>query len=147
MDMNEKVETLMTVIERLSTLLENETAHIGSRKFKAIADSIEEKDKLCRAFELLVRGLSKDKDNLHESGDDTREALLECGKKLDELVTSNATALKTAIQANERLMKAVRTAAIECTPKSGSYSKNGHLLAGSKLSEQAPSPVSYNQVL
>jgi hypothetical protein len=146
MEMNQKVETLMTVIERLSVLLEDETSHIGSRNFKAIGDKIEEKDKLCRAFELLVRGLSKDKDNLHETEGDTREALLEVGKKLDELVSTNATALKTAIQANERLMKAVRSAAIECTPKAGSYSKKGHLLAGNKLAESAPSPVTYNQV-
>lgn len=147
MDMNEKVETLMIVIERLCELLENENSHIGARKFKAIGDTIEEKDKLCRAFELLVQGLSKDKHNLHETEDDTRDALLLCGEKLDLLVNNNAETLKNAIQANERLMKAVRSAALECTPKTGNYSKNGHLLAGTKLNEQAPSPVTYNQIL
>ena len=137
----------MVVIERLCELLENENAHIGSRKFKAIGDTIEEKDKLCRAFELLVRGLSKDKHNLNETEEDTREMLLLCGEKLDTLVNSNAETLKNAIQANERLMKAVRSAAVECTPKAGSYSQKGHLLAGTKLNEKAPSPVTYNQIL
>jgi flagellar biosynthesis/type III secretory pathway chaperone len=147
MDMNEKVETLMTVIDRLCGVIESENSNISTRQFKAIGETIEEKDKLCRAFELLVRGLSKDKHNMHETGTNTREALLQCGEKLDGLVSSNAAALKTAIQANERLMKAVRSAAIECTPKAGSYSKNGHLLAGSRLAEKAPSPVTVNQVL
>lgn len=147
MDMNEKVETLMTVIERLCGVIESENAHIGSRKFKAIGETIEEKDKLCRAFELLVRGLSKDKHSLHETEEGMRETLKLCGERLDELVGSNAKALKTAIQANERLMKAVKNAAIECTPNAGNYSKSGHLLAGSKMSDNSPSPVTYNQVL
>ncbi len=147
MEMNEKVETLMTVIDRLYTLIEDENANISSRKFKSIGDTIEEKDKLCRAFELLVRGLSKDKHNMHETGPEARETLLMYGEKLDGVVNANANALKTAIQANERLMKAVRSAAIECTPKAGSYSNSGHLLAGTKLNEKAPSPVTVNQVL
>lgn len=147
MDMNEKIETLVGVIDRLCGLLENETTHLSAQKFKAISEAIEEKDKLCRAFELLVRGLSKDKLNLNQTDDFVRKSLQECGERLDALVSTNASALKVAIQANERLMAAVRNAAIECTPNAGNYSNTGHLMAGTSSVDKTPTPVTYNQVL
>jgi hypothetical protein len=147
MDMNEKTETLMTVIERLTGLLASENKNLSDRNVGAVGESVEEKDKLCKAFELLVRGLVKDGANIDEVETDLREELHSVGSQLKELVDNNVTSLKRAINANERLMDAVRSAAIECTPKAGSYTDSGSLSKGSRIGAKAPSPVTINQVL
>lgn len=147
MDMSEKTETLMSVIERLSGLLVDENECMTTREFSQIADTIEEKNKLCKAFELLVRGLSKDLQGNHTINDDTRELLLESGTELNDLVTKNASTLKSNIESNERLMLAVRKAAIECTPKANNYTYGGQMSMGSRIDTKAPPPVSVNQVL
>ncbi len=147
MDMNEKAETLMSIIERLSGLLVNENENLDTRQFKAIGDTIEEKDKLCRAFELLVRGLSKDGENIRSTDQSLRDELRSCGDQLNALVKDNAASLKKMIQANERLMKAVRDAAVECTPKAGNYTNTGHLSPGARIDARVSSPVTINQIL
>jgi len=147
MDMNEKSETLLSVIERLCGILVNENENLISRRFKEIGTTIEDKDRLCRAFELLVKGIAKNGENIHEVDVELRQTLREQGEQLKVLIDDNCTALKTAITANERLMKAVRKAAVECTPKSGSYTHAGELTTGSRIDARAPLPVSVNQVL
>lgn len=147
MNMNEKTETLMTVIERLADLLVDENQNLDDRKIAAIGDSVEEKDKLCKAFELLVRGLVKDSENINEVEGDLRDELHSVGSQLKELVDNNVSSLKRAIGANERLMTAVRDAAIQCTPKAGNYTHSGSLSGGSRIGAKSPSPVTINQIL
>jgi len=147
MNMNEKTETLMSVIERLTGLLSEENQNLGSRNFNAIGPSLEEKDRLCRAFELLVRGLVKDGENVGEAELELRERLRGMGSDLKGLVDDNVASLKHAMTANERLMNAVREAAIKCTPNAGNYTQSGNLTAGTRIDAKAPSPVTINQVL
>lgn len=147
MNMNEKTETLMTVIERLVGLLADENQNLSERNVRAIGEKVEEKDKLCKAFELLVRGLVKDGTNIGEIEASLREELLNMGSQLKDLVDSNVTSLKRSINANQRLMAAVRDAAIQCTPKAGNYTHAGEISAGSRIGAKAPSPVTINQVL
>lgn len=147
MNMNEKTETLMTVIERLTGLLTDENQNLSDRNIFAVGTCVEEKDKLCKAFELLVRGLVKDGDNINEVETTLREELHSMGAQLKGLVDNNVTSLKRAINANERLMTAVRDAAIQCTPKAGNYTHSGSLSKGSRIGAKSPSPVTINQVL
>ena len=147
MNMNEKTETLMTVIERLNSLLTDENQNLVDRKVAAVGEIVDEKDKLCKAFELLVRGLVKDGANIHEVEGDLRDELHAMGSHLKDLVDDNISSLKSAIGANERLMNAVRNAAIQCTPKAGNYTQSGNLSAGSRIDEKSPSPVTVNQGL
>ncbi|MEQ8664761.1 MAG: hypothetical protein RIC16_03470 [Rhodospirillales bacterium] len=147
MDFKEKVESLASVSERLCDLLAEETSGLKERKLDTMRARIEEKDRLCRAFELLVKGLSKDNGKIGDVDDHTRQMLRETGERLKVLVDANASALKSAIQANEQLMNAIRDAAVECTPKAGNYTRSATISPGSRSAEQTPSPVSYNQVL
>ncbi len=147
MDMNEKTETLLSVIDRLCVILESENESLASRHFNEIGATLEGKDKLCRAFELLVKGISKNGEDINEADGELRQSLREQGEELKALIDGNCSALKTAITANERLMKAVRKAAVECTPKSGSYTHAGELSTGSRTDARAPLPVTVNQVL
>lgn len=147
MDMNEKTETLLGVIERLCGILVDENENIANRRFREIGVTIEDKDKLCRAFELLVRGFAKNGENIKEADGGLRQSLREQGEQLKLLIDDNCDALKTAINANERLMKAVRKATIECTPKAGNYTQAGKLSNGSRIDSATPLPVTVNQVL
>ncbi len=147
MNMDEKTETLMSVIERLTSLLADENKFLSDRKIAPIGARVEEKDKLCKAFELLVRGLVKDGDSIGEVERGLQQGLHEMGVNLKGLVDTNVTSLKRAIDANERLMSAVRDAAIQCTPKAGNYTHSGNLSPGSRIGAKAPSPVTINQVL
>ncbi len=147
MDMNEKTETLLSVIERLCDILVSENENLASRHFKEIGTTLDDKDKLCRAFELLVKGISKNGEDINEVDGELRQSLREQGEELKTLIDGNYSELKMAINANERLMKAVRKAAVECTPKSGSYTHAGELSTGSRTDSRAPLPVTINQVL
>lgn len=147
MNMNEKVETLMSVIERLTGLLTDENRNLSERNFSAVGPAVDEKDRLCKAFELLVRGLVKDRDNVHEAEPELRQRLHEMGSELKQLIDDNVTSLKQSISTNERLMSAVREAAIKCTPKAGNYTQSGNLAEGTRIDAKAPSPVTINQVL
>ena len=147
MDMNEKTETLLDVIERLCGILVSENENLVTRRFKEIGTTIEDKDRLCRAFELLVKGIAKDGETIHEADADLRQSLREQGEQLKMLIDDNCAALKTAITANERLMQAVRKAAVECTPKAGNYTHTGMLSTGSRIDARTPLPVTVNQVL
>ncbi len=147
MNMNEKTETLMSVIERLIGILSEENANLSERKFNVIGTSVEEKDRLCRAFELLVRGLVKDANNIDDSDEELRARLRDMGGQLKALIDANMSSLKQAISANERLMNAVRDAAIQCTPKAEYYTQSGSMTQGARIDAKSPSPVSINQVL
>ncbi len=147
MDMNEKTETLLDVIERLCGILVSENENLVTRRFKEIGTTIEDKDRLCRAFELLIKGITKDGETIHEADGDLRQSLREQGEQLKMLIDDNCAALKTAMTANERLMQAVRKAAVECTPKAGNYTHNGMLSTGSRIDARTPLPVTVNQVL
>ncbi|MBC8242556.1 MAG: hypothetical protein H8E30_19095 [Alphaproteobacteria bacterium] len=147
MDMNEKTETLLSVIERLCGILVSENENLVTRRFKEIGTTIEDKDRLCRAFELLVKGIVKNGEDVEQADSDLRQSLREHGEQLKILIDDNCAALKTAMNANERLMKAVRKAAVECTPKAGNYTHAGTLTNGSRVDSRTPLPVTINQVL
>jgi len=148
MDMNEKTETLLDVIERLCGVLVHENESLTTRRFKEIGTTIEEKDRLCKAFELLVKGIAKDgKEHVAQADGDLRQSLRDHGEQLKSLIDDNCSALQTAIQANERIMKAVRKAAVECTPKAGNYTQTGKLSDGARVDAHSPVPVTINQVL
>lgn len=147
MEFKEKAESLASVSERLCDLLAEETSGLKDRNLDTMRERIEEKDRLCRAFELLVKGLAKDGKRIDEVDDSTRQMLRGQGERLKVLVDANAKALKSAIQANEQLMGAIRNAAIECTPKAGNYTSSATVAPGSRSAEKTPSPVSFNEVL
>jgi len=147
MEFREKAESLASVSERLCDLLVEENSGLKTRDLTVMRDRIEEKDRLCRAFELLVKGLAKDKGSLDDVDDDTRQMLRDQGERLQILVESNAKSLKSAIQAGEQLMGAIRDAAIECTPKAGNYTSSATVAPGSRSAEKTPSPVTFNEVL
>lgn len=147
MEFHEKADSLASVSERLCDLLVEENSGLKSHKLDTMRDRIEEKDRLCRAFELLVKGIAKDRARLGEIDDDTRQMLREQGERLQMLIETNAKSLKSAIQAGEQLMGAIRNAAIDCTPKAGNYTSMATVAPGSRSAEKTPSPVSFNEVL
>ena len=147
MEFREKADSLASVSERLCELLVEENNGLKTRNLSAMRERIEEKDRLCRAFELLVKGLAKDRGRLGEVDDDTRQMLREHGERLDILINSNAKSLKSAIQAGEQLMGAIRNAAVDCTPKAGNYTAMATVAPGARSAEKTPSPVSFNEVL
>ena len=147
MEFHEKAESLASVSERLCDLLVEENDGLKEHNLSAMRERVEEKDRLCRAFELLVKGLSKDRDSVGDIDDAARQALRDHGERLETLIQINATALKSAIQANEQLMGAIRNAAVECTPKAGNYTAMATVAPGARSAEKTPSPVSFNEVL
>ena len=148
MNANEKTETLLEVIERLCGVLVHENTSLEARRFREIGTTIEEKDRLCKAFELLVKGITKDgPDYVAKSDNELRKTLNEHGKQLKSLIDDNCAALQTAIQANDRIMQAVRKAAIKCTPKASNYTHSGKLTDGARVDAKAPTPVTINQIL
>jgi len=147
MDFKEKVESLASVSERLCDLLAEENDGLKSQSYDRIRERIEEKDRLCRAFELLVKGLRKNSEQAEEIDTHTRQMMRDTGERLRILADENVSTLKSAIQANEQLMGAIRNAAIECTPKAGNYTNTATVSPGSRSASKTPTPVTYNEVL
>jgi len=147
MDFKEKIESLASVSERLCDLLATENDCLKHRNLGPVRDRVEEKDRLCRAFELLVRGLAKNGEQKDQVDSHTRQLIRETGDRLRVLAEENVSTLKSNIQANEQLMGAIRNAAIECTPKAGNYTQAATVSPGSRMAAKAPTPVTYNEVL
>lgn len=146
-DPAERAETMLHVTDRLCAILTDENRHLSERRYTGIAETIEEKDRLCRAFELLIKRTNKHPEEFAALDEATRQTIRNRAERLQELIDENAKALKTAIDVHELLMKNIAEAAMECSPQSGAYSDRGHYGPQAKRSGQGPLPVTYNQIL
>lgn len=147
MDINEKISNLLTVTQRLVSILERENAALAQYKPGMIAPTVEEKGKLSKAYELLSKSLIQDGEAIKEVDEARRLRLGELVAKLDTLADENSRRLRIAIEASQRALSAVAKAAKENMTQQTGYGRNGTLGTASQQGAPNASPLSFNQVL
>lgn len=147
MNTKEKIANLLSVAQRLCTILERENTCLQQRKPELMQGSVEEKLKLSKAYELLVQTLASETIADDEVSEAVRENLVNTMQNLDDLVAQNARHLKVAIESSQRLMDAVANAVKTCTPHHKRYGSNGVISQPTSRAGYGTSPLSVNQTL
>lgn len=143
MDMTHRVNELIYVCERMIEILHIENDALEDQNPKAMADTLEEKDKLSRLYERHTRAISKDTKSFAEVEEEMRTTLKELSEEMDGLVERNARMLKMNIDLNRRVLLKFADVAKKLTPHSGTYAEDANVGTRGENS----SPISLNETL
>lgn len=143
MDMNDRVNELIYVCERMIEILQKENDALEAQNPKALADSLVEKDKLSRLYERHTRGIERDAAGFKSVEEDLRTTLKELSDEMNKLVEQNARMLKMNIELNRRVLFKFADVAKKMTPHSGTYAQDANV--GAKA--EATAPISLNETL
>jgi len=126
----DRVDEIFDVAQLLAKLLERENQALAQRRATEVAGLQEEKAKLTKLYESHLQALAKAPDLLAKVRPERREALKALAKKLDGLVAINGRLLKSSIEANQRVLKAVIETAKRQQNRGAVYSRDGQLGGG-----------------
>lgn len=143
MNMTERVNELIYVCERMIEILHIENDALEAQNPKAMADTLEEKDKLSRLYERHTRALAKDTESFADVEEDMRATLKELSEEMDKLIERNARMLKMNIDLNRRVLLKFADVAKKLTPHSGTYAEDANI--GTR--GETTSPISLNETL
>lgn len=148
MDMSQRIDDLIFISERLVHLLRAENVALINKDNNAIAELLDEKDALCRAYEQRALVVSKLRDELDEETVEKErlEIANDLGHEIHELIEENAMMLRAGIEANNMVLDLFAEAIKQATPGAGTYSADGDLSFGS---QKAPkdTAISYDETL
>lgn len=136
-------DNLIRVTQRLSSLMENEVDLLRGNRARDIKALQSDKESLTAVYQRMMMDLKEAPNALHGIDDGRRNALRRAAAKLEKSAMGNAIALRTAVEANNRLMEAIADAIRSRSSENAPYGANAQL--GS--SRQAPLNVSVNQTL
>ena len=143
MDMNERVNDLIYVCERMIDILKNENQALEDKNPRALADTLTEKDKLSRLYERHTRGIAQNLDDFKALDERVREGLKQMSNEVDELVEQNARMLKMNIDLNRRVLLKFADVAKKMTPHSGTYADDANI----GVRGENTAPISLNETL
>lgn len=147
MDTKEKLSNLMSVTQRLCGIMERENKAIAAKRPQLVRGSLEEKQKLSKAYALLTQSLLQDTDALGELSETVRERIAENMRTLEGLSKINAKGLKVAAEANQRVMNAVADATRKVSQQDHTYGRQGTMMAQDTRNAFHAKPVSLNETL
>lgn len=136
-------DNLIRVTQRLSSLMETEVDLLRGNRARDIKALQSDKESLTAVYQRLMSDLKTAPTALHGIDDGRRNALERAAAKLETSAMGNAIALRTAVEANNRLMEAIADAIRSRSNENSTYGANAQVEA----SRQAPLNVSVNQTL
>ena len=125
MDPTKRVNDLIVITGRLADLLERENVALREKQNKKLNEILDEKVTLGRVYESRIMGLTEDPEALDNVDKELLERLRGIGMKVNELIEDNAKMLKTAIEANRRVVNLIAEAVKASVPSAGTYSPTG----------------------
>ncbi|MGB0671881.1 MAG: flagellar export chaperone FlgN [Rhodospirillales bacterium] len=148
MSPSQQMNDLIVISDNLASLLERENEALRQYRPDTVAEMLEEKNKLTKAYEIRVRGLAKERaDALAEVDAGLRDRLRDVGQKTHRLMEQNARLLRTSIEANRRVVRTIAEAARTSKPSAGTYGANGSVDQGDRGKAPTALPVSINKEL
>ena len=132
-------DDLIDVASRLTALMARESDCLARFDVKAVAAMHEEKLALSKAYCLRVHDIKKDPSRLAAVTAAVRDELKSVLAKFDDAAKRNEMVLRSAKDANDRVLKAVVDAAHAQAPRVQGYGRNG-AMAGGYGGARAPSP-------
>ena len=145
-----RVKDLIVITGRLADLLTRENRALREHRTPDVTALLEEKNTLSRVYESRVSRLSKISEKpqiMTQVNADLRERLRNLGEKVNGLMEDNAKLLKSAIDANRRVVEAIAEAVKSGQPGPGTYSANGSVDAGGNTAASQTTPISVNRSL
>lgn len=121
----ERMRDLVSVSERLIKILFEENKALAVYDSEGVRTNFEEKDRLCRAYEILVKRMVEKKEFTTEVDEDLREELKSIGEELEELMAENARLLTIAINSGKRFMDRVSNSVKQGSVKAPTYTNDG----------------------
>ncbi len=123
----EYADSLIRVTERLATLMDNEISLLRGNRARDIKALQADKESLTAVYQRLMSDLHGAPDALNGIDDGRRNALRRAAKHLEESAMGNSVALRTAVEANHRLMEAIADAIRSRNNENSSYGANAQL--------------------
>lgn len=139
----EFADNLIRVTERLSELMSTEVDLLRGNRARDIKALQSDKESLTAVYQRLMTDLQSAPQALDGIDDGRRHALRRAANKLEHSAMGNAIALRTAVEANNRLMEAIADAIRSRSNENATYGANAQAAA----SKHAPLNVSVNQTL
>jgi len=142
MDANSRLQDALTVTVRFIELLTEEIHALHGRRSEDVANLVDDKATVSRAYEALVSGLTDEPEALKATAPELRERMRGLSEKLQTLMDENIGLLTAAIDVNRRVLHIAVEAAKESQPGPTTYSAMGIMDAtGSGSSGGAPRPA------
>jgi len=136
-------DNLIRVTQRLSALMETEVDLLRGNRARDIKALQSDKESLTAVYQRMMMDLKQAPAALHGIDDGRSNALRRAAAKLEKSAMGNTIALRTAVEANNRLMEAIADAIRSRSSENSPYGANAQL----GTSRQAPLNVSVNQTL
>lgn len=139
----EFADNLIRVTDRLSELMSTEVDLLRGNRARDIKALQSDKESLTAVYQRLMTDLQSAPHALNGIDDGRRHALRRAANKLEKSAMGNAIALRTAVEANNRLMEAIADAIRSRSNENATYGANAQATAPA----HAPLNVSVNQTL
>lgn len=123
----EFADNLIRVTERLSELMENEVGMLRGNRARDIKALQGDKESLTAVYQRLMSDLRAAPHALNGIDDGRRNALRRAANRLEDSAMGNAVALRTAVEANHRLMEAIADAIRARNSENSPYGANARL--------------------
>lgn len=147
MNMKQQVGDLILVTGRLTDLLEKENEALHNKDTAPIAELMHEKNILTRAYEVRVRDLANQSDELSQVDLGLRDKLRSLSEKIDGLIKENAQLLLAGVTTGRHVIESIIEAVQAEQPGPGTYSANGAIIGqGARSGPMAP-PITINESL
>ena len=137
-------DSLIRVTERLSALMETEVDLLRGNRARDIKALQSDKESLTAVYQRMMSDLHATPDALTGIDDGRSSALRRAAERLEKSALGNAIALRTAVEANTRLMEAIADAIRDRSNENATYGANAQM---GQANAQAPLTVSLNQTL
>lgn len=147
MDATSRINDALTVTVRFIELLTEENDALRGRRPEDVANLVENKAIVSRAYETLVSGLTDEPEALKATAPELRERMRGLGEKLQALMDENVRLLTAAIDVNRRVLQIAAEAAKQNQPGPTTYSAMGIMAAASGGAMRPAVPMSVNHSL
>lgn len=139
----EFADNLIRVTQRLSKLMETEVDLLRGNRARDIKALQSDKESLTAVYQRMMMDLKESPGALRGIDDGRRNALRRAAATLEKSAMGNTIALRTAVEANNRLMEAIADAIRSRNSENATYGANAQV----GMRRDAPLNVSVNQTL
>ena len=123
----EFADNLIRVTQRLSNLMETEVDLLRGNRARDIKALQSDKESLTAVYQRMMMDLKEAPSALHGIDDGRRNALRRAAATLEKSAMGNTIALRTAVEANNRLMEAIADAIRSRSSENATYGANAQV--------------------
>lgn len=124
-DMNDRLDQLISLTKRLTTLMADETTALKERQLDASSTDWDEKERLAHTYRLEMTSLARQPDELVKCNPDLRKGLFESVRRFQEVLAEHDKALGAMRSVTEGLVESIAREVAQETRGPQAYGSNG----------------------